>query len=115
MAARRIIPLLGLAVAMLLPAVGAWADAIDGNWCHSDGRNMSIDGPQIVTPGGKRMAGNYDRHAFTFVAPKGEPKAGSTISMILIDDDTLNLTVGGGTAEPAQRKMQVWRRCDLTT
>lgn len=103
-------------VMVLLVSVGpARADAIDGNWCYSDGRSMSIDGPQIVTPGGKRMTGNYNRHAFTYVAPKGEPGAGSMINMILIDEDTLNLTVGGSSAEPRKGKVQVWRRCDLTT
>ena len=46
-----------LGLAML--AGPAFADAIDGNWCHSDGRRFTIRGPEIVTPDGKRMDGNY--------------------------------------------------------
>ena len=56
----------------------ALADAIDGNWCHTDGRRFTIRGPEIVTPGGKRMEGNYSRHWFSYVAPAPEPGAGET-------------------------------------
>ena len=60
-----------LALAMLAgPAV---ADVIDGNWCHSDGRRFTIRGPEIVTPGGKRMEGNYSRHWFSYTAPAPVP------------------------------------------
>ncbi len=105
MAARLITSVLaGVAVAALLAPGPAMADAIDGDWCHSDGRRMSIDGSKIVTPGGRRMEGNYSRHGFTYTAPSGEAGAGSVISMGLIDDDTLQLT-------PGAAKMQVWRRC----
>ena len=98
-------------VAALLTAGPAWADAIDGNWCIGDGRRMSIEGPQIVTPGGKRMMGDYDRHAFAYTAPKGEPDAGALISMVLIDDDTLVVSTGPGTAAPNQAPVRTWHRC----
>ncbi len=68
-----------LGLAML--AGPALADAIDGNWCHTDGRRFTIRGPEIVTPGGKRMEGNYSRHWFSYVAPAPEPGAGETIFM----------------------------------
>jgi hypothetical protein len=47
----------------------ALADAIDGDWCHSDGKRMSISGPAIVTPGGRQMNGDYARHSFSYVIP----------------------------------------------
>jgi hypothetical protein len=63
-------------VALLAPTERAWADAIDGNWCFADGRRLSIQGADLVTPGGKYMTGDYDRHAFAYVAPDGENSAG---------------------------------------
>ena len=88
------------------------ADAIDGNWCSPDGRKMAIDGPTIDTPGGNRITGNYDRHGFSYVVPNNEPQPGSTITMDLVDEDTIHLRRGtiadAGTVE-------VWKRCELTT
>jgi len=95
-------------VVILLPAGGALADAIDGNWCARNGRHLSIDGPRITTPGGTRTTGEYDRHAFSYTVPAAEPGAGSVVSMILVDDDTIHLKI-------AAAPLEVWRRCDLTT
>ena len=64
------------AFALMLLAGPALADAIDGNWCHSDGRRFTIRGPEIVTPGGKHMEGNYGRHSFSYTVPAPEPGAG---------------------------------------
>ena len=93
-----------LGLAML--ASPAFADAIDGNWCHSDGRRFTIRGPEIVTPGGKRMEGNYSRHWFTYTAPAPEPGAGQTIFMALADENTVYLRLGEQTATP-----ETWVRC----
>ncbi len=90
-------------------AAPAAADAIDGHWCYSDGSRMSIEGPSIVTPGGTRMEGDYDRHGFRYTVPRAEAGAGSPVSMVLIDDDTLHLTRGAAAQAAAQP--QVWRRC----
>jgi hypothetical protein len=96
------------AAAMLMVAGSAWADSIDGNWCHSDGRRLSIRGPEIVTPGGKIMAGNYSRHGFSYIAPAPEPGSGKTISMALVNENTVHLRVG----EPAPGAgEEVWVRC----
>ncbi|MBE9554886.1 MAG: hypothetical protein IMF05_15590 [Proteobacteria bacterium] len=98
---------------LLLPASPALADRIDGNWCYTDGRHISIDGPAIVTPGGTAMTGDYDRHGFTYVAPAGEADAGAQIDMIQFDDYTIQVTTtppGGGEA-----RTETWKRCDLTT
>lgn len=83
----------------------AYADAIDGHWCHRDGRRLSIAGPQIVTPGRHRITGSYFRHAFSYTVPANEPGAGTTIKMTLIDENTVHLRVGG---DP---ETQVWYRC----
>ncbi|MBM3573517.1 MAG: hypothetical protein FJX52_14355 [Alphaproteobacteria bacterium] len=95
-----------LAACCGLPAGMARADAIDGDWCFRDGRHMTIQGPQIVTPGGNKLAGNYSRHYFSYVVPAAEPEAGKTILMTLLNEETVHLRVGD-----AQAPVQVWRRC----
>ena len=87
-----------LAFGLGLLASPAFADAIDGNWCHSDGRRFTIRGPEIVTPGGTRMEGNYSRHWFSYTAPAPEPGAGQTIFMALADENTVYLRRGEQTA-----------------
>lgn len=104
----RVIVAACLCLAALLTAGGVRADAIDGTWCFKDGRHMIIDGPNILIPGGLRLQGLYDRHGFEYTVPDGQPQAGTTITMSLIDDDTM--TVYPGTAP-----MQTWLRCRLQT
>lgn len=96
------------ALALVLFAVPAQADAIDGDWCHTpDNRRFSIRGPDIVTPGGKQMQGNYSRHYFTYIVPAPEPHAGATIYMQLLDENTIHLRVGDASgADP-----ETWVRC----
>lgn len=115
MATRFSRPVACLALLIVLAAAGpARADAIDGHWCHSDGRKFSIDGPRIVTPSGTRTTGDYDRHAFSYTVPAGEPGRGTTISMILVDENTVRLWAGTRTAESGPG--QVWLRCtDVTS
>jgi hypothetical protein len=95
-------------MAAMIPQ-GARADAIDGNWCARDGRVMSIDGPAIVTPGGREITGNYSRHAFSYVVPPGERGAGATILMILLNEETVRLAPGRGGSD------EIWHRCDVTS
>lgn len=114
MAARSLTACLGFlaAAAALLSAGGAWADVIDGEWCAtSDGRHMSIKGPQIVTPAGTRMHGDYTRHSFVYVVPPAEPGAGETVSMILVNEETVNLRMAASAADAAQAPVQIWHRC----
>jgi hypothetical protein len=87
-----------------LPAV-VRADAIDGQWCHPDGKRIEISGPRIRTPGGARIEGNYDRHAFSYVIPAAEAGAGGTVAMRLINDNVMHLR------PPASSEVQVWNRC----
>jgi hypothetical protein len=109
---RMILRLLLPAAAVLLLSGVAFADAIDGDWCQpKDGRHFSIRGAEIVTPGGKRMSGDYQRHYYNYVIPAPEPSAGQTVHMMLWDENTVHLRVGEGTAgEP-----EVWIRCSPTT
>jgi hypothetical protein len=87
----------------------ALADAIDGDWCNS-GRQFTIRGPEIVTPAGSAIRGNYDRHAFAYVVPENEPEAGAEIYMQLLNEETLRLMVGSWNADG-----EVWRRCEFVS
>jgi len=95
------------ATLFLLTATPAQADAIDGNWCNPDNGRLEIQGPQIITPGGNQLSGAYDRHAFRYVVPAGEPRPGAEVDMVLVDDDTIHRVVAPG----ADAKIEVWRRC----
>jgi hypothetical protein len=99
-------------VGLVLLAAPAYADAIDGDWCHqASGRRISIRGPQIVTPGGKQMQGDYSRHWFTYVVPAPEPGAGKTVFMQLLDEDTVHLRLGDSSAASPE----TWIRCSPST
>jgi hypothetical protein len=87
----------------------AFADAIDGNWCHQDGRRFSIRGPEIVTPGGKTMQGNYSRHYYSYTPPTPERGAGQPINMTLMNENTVHLQYG-----EASGPVEVWLRCSQT-
>lgn len=97
----------GLVMAAVVCPCVVLADAIDGNWCAADGRVMSITGPAIVTPGGRAITGDYDRHAFAYVVPAGERDAGTAISMVLRNEDTIELSTGPGAEH------EIWHRCDV--
>jgi hypothetical protein len=86
-------------------AHSAHADAIDGDWCHSSGKRMSIRGPAIVTPGGQETSGNYTRHFFSYVIPAGEAGAGATVEIQLLNEYLAHARQGD---DPT---VQEWRRC----
>ncbi len=114
MTARRRAATACLAVALILAAGAARADAIDGNWCFTDGKLFNISGSNIVTPAGTKKTGLYDRHGFQYTVPANEPGAGTLITMDLLSDDVLNLWRGGGDGKE-RSPIEVWRRCELTT
>jgi hypothetical protein len=103
---KRVAAVLGLVVL----AAPALADAIDGDWCHNDGRRFSIRGPALVTPGGKHMEGDYGRHSFSYVVPAPEPGSGQTVFMVLVDENTVETRLGAETA-----KAETWIRCSPST
>ena len=87
----------------LIGASTARADAIDGQWCLGSS-HFEINGPNIRTPGGNQITGNYDRHGFEYVVPANEDGAGTQIVMVLLNEETLRLTRG---SQPPE----TWRRC----
>ncbi len=85
------------------------ADQIDGDWCFpNDGRNLHIQGDDIVTPNGTSTKGDYTRHTFRYVVPDNDPRAGDEINMRQLNDQTMVLRRPDGTEE-------TWKRCDLQT
>jgi hypothetical protein len=95
-----------VATGLLLQTGIGHADAIDGDWCSTDGMRMSIRGERITTPGGKQIQGNYSRHAFDYVVPAGESGSGDVVNIIL-RSEYLALSRQG----PAESPMREWRRC----
>jgi hypothetical protein len=95
-----------VAAAMLLQTGVGYADAIDGDWCSTDGQHMTIHGDDITTPGGRQIKGNYSRHAFDYVVPAGEAGTGETVN-ILLRSEYLALSRQG----PADAPTREWRRC----
>ncbi len=95
-----------IATALMLATTNTTlADAIDGDWCHADGRRLSIRGSAIVTPAGRAMIGNYDRHFFSYLVPDSEAGAGQTIFMTLYSENVVHLRLGeAGSGE-------IWNRC----
>ena len=108
--ARRLTIATLFALGLALPATSVRADAIDGHWCAEDGRHLSIAGPAITTPGGKKLTGDYRRHYFSYVIPAAEPHAGAATAMTLVSDDVVHLKVLIDAA-----KTEIWRRCDFTS
>ena len=104
----RLLIVLAVAAMLLQTGVGH-ADAIDGNWCSTDGQRMSIVGEKITTPGGTQIRGNYSRHAFDYVVPAGEKGSGETVSIIL-RGEYLAISRQGSADGP----LTEWRRCKET-
>ena len=98
-----------LALGLFFAAGPAFADAIDGNWCHPDGRRFVIRGPDITTPGGNRLQGNYDRHHFSYQIPAPEPRAGETVFMTLMGEYLVHLRVGAEVSSGGP--VEEWNRC----
>jgi hypothetical protein len=89
------------AVVMLLGLIGpAAADAIDGHWCDDTKQHLEINGPEIVTPSGAALRGDYNRHGFKYQ----EPADGKAIVMVLLNEVTMRMKAGDGPDE-------IWHRC----
>jgi len=85
------------------------ADRIDGHWCHGI-QHLFIDGPNITTPSGTKMTGEYGRHTFRYIVPAGEPGAGATISMQQQHDKLVFVT-----STASEGKVQSWIPCQMQT
>ena len=69
-----------------LAAGQARAQDFNGDWCHRDGRKMSIQIPEIVLPSGSKVLGVFDDDRFVYVVPDGEPGAGQVVLMVWVDE-----------------------------
>ena len=104
-----------LAIAILaLSAQPALADKIDGNWCSAKGKSISVDGPTIVTPGGKSIIGYYDRHNIDFTIPEGEDGAGGKFSANQLNHEEISVSItsrsGAKVGDP-----EIWTVCKPTS
>src|SRR5256886_16621194 len=88
-----------VALAMLLQTGISRGDAIDGDWCSTNGMRMSIRGEKITIPSGRQIEGNYSRHAFDYVVPAGENGSGETVR-IFLGAGNLGLSGQGPAGEP---------------
>jgi hypothetical protein len=106
MSVRRVIavPLLA-GLCSLTTISAARADVIDGAWCLPTGKRLTIRGPEIVTPAGTRTEGDYSRHFFSYTAPAGDPDAGATIQMRLLNEETMQSRTAPGAP------VETWHRC----
>jgi hypothetical protein len=88
------------------------ADAIDGDWCNMDGSHLRIEGPQIELGPGQVLAGTYNRHAFSYVAPASDPEAGTEILFVLRSEEEMR-RVRNPDGKPEHE--DIWRRCSATS
>lgn len=102
-----------LALVLLQPlwARHARADAIDGHWCHADGRLISIAGPRAITPRGSEIGGDYRRHTFTYLVPAAEPAAGSVVFMAQLNEEKIHVRRGADLAAAEAAAPETWLRC----
>jgi hypothetical protein len=75
-----------VASVFVLAAGPALAYDFNGDWCHRDGRKMSIRIPEIVLPSGNKVLGIFDDDRFVYVIPDGEPGAGQVVLMVWVDE-----------------------------
>lgn len=105
---RRSVLYIAAALGFVWPATPVWADAIDGDWCNTEGENLHIDGAAIKTPGGASLTGRYDRHHFSYVSPPGEKFAGETLSMTQQSEELMHMRLPDGSE-------MTWRRCQVVS
>ena len=102
------------AVATGLGTDMALADALDGEWCR-EAKSLIIQGPNILTPGGTQMMGNYTRHQFSYVVPDSEPRAGATVEMLQLSEEEMDLRVVPAEQGATPGAWERWRRCKVTS
>jgi hypothetical protein len=85
------------------------ADKIDGDWCLGN-RHFSIAGPQITTPAGRTLKGNYSRHAYSYEPPADDPEHGQIVLMQLLNEETVRLV---RKREDQLGAPETWHRCQV--
>ncbi len=89
------------------------AGALDGTWCSPDGRRITVAGTSVLTPGGQRTSGIYNREAFHFLVPPNEWDAGKSIWMELKSPDSVRVsTLAENQQGPPPHDR--WQRCAAT-
>jgi hypothetical protein len=89
-----------------LAASASSADQLDGRWCLSGGRRMSIDGPTVITATGARMQGEYHRGSLVYLLPGQEPEFAVQVALTPLDEERLSLATNRPGARP-----EIWHRC----
>lgn len=98
--------------ALAAASAPAVADAIDGEWCSKEGKDLEIHGPDIRTPAGINTQGRYTRHSFAYEPPEGDPEKGLVIVMRIFSDDDMELArITNGEMGPPE----LWHRCNVTS
>lgn len=109
----RIVKASFVSACLFLASAGfAVADQIDGSWCAPTGESMTIEGPRVITPGGRTLSGRYDRHNFSYDIPDGEANAGGRLDANQLDDQHIRVTI----APPARKEPAphaIWTRCEV--
>lgn len=90
---------------LIVAATPALADRIDGDWCLGT-KHFSIDGETIKTPAGNSVSGIYSRHAYAYSIPPGEPNAGKTVRMRLMNEKQVDVLPTPDAVD------EVWERCE---
>lgn len=96
------------ALLALMPT-GVWADSVDGIWCSANSsRSIQISGPNMTTPAGRKVTGQYSRHVAAYLIPEPESGAGGALLIQLLNEDEAQVT------EP-EKTPEIWRRCQLNS
>jgi hypothetical protein len=95
-------------VGLFVMPYSAWADSLDGDWCHPTVGKLTIDGAVITTPSGRQVSGTYGRHRFEYTAPAGDWQAGKPIVIQQFSDELMELRVDG---KPGRQ----WRPCQVVS
>lgn len=101
-------------LALILPvllfcASPSRAHDIDGNWCSSDGRMLTVHKGIAHIPSGAEVLGEYKDHIFRYVGPADDPETGHDVRMRILGNEDLRLErIIEGTPQPEEH----WRRCE---
>lgn len=98
-------------IAMLAAStISAMADQIDGTWCSPSGQTLSIDGTNVVTPGGNSVVAQYDRHHIVYQIPDGEKGAGNRFAADQLNDEQIRVTISNESV-PETGTPEIWTPC----
>lgn len=92
----------------------AFAEGLDGQWCSPNGERITVEGSNVITPGGQQTTGAYNNGNFHFELPKPDRNAGAVIWMEPKSASTARVsTVSKYQSGPPPHGL--WRRCDITS